>query len=57
MIVTFLAVLEMVRLQAVALMQTQNFDEIRLRRHKMFDTICATDGSIARMSEIDEQYL
>jgi segregation and condensation protein A len=57
MIVAFLAVLEMVRLQAVVLMQTQNFDEIRLRRHKMFDTICANDGSIAPMSEIDEQYL
>ena len=38
-------------------MQTQNFDEIRLRRHKMFETICAADGSISTMSEIDEQYL
>jgi segregation and condensation protein A len=57
MIVAFLAVLEMVRLQAVVLVQSQSFGEIRLRKHKMFDTICAADGSIAPMSEIDEQYL
>jgi hypothetical protein len=47
----------MVRLQAVVLVQSQSFGEIRLRKHKMFDTICAADGSIAPMSEIDEQYL
>jgi segregation and condensation protein A len=57
MIVAFLAVLEMVRLQAVVLVQSQSFGEIRVRKHKMFDTICAADGSIAPMSEIDEQYL
>ena len=53
----FLAMLEMVRLQAIVLMQSQNFGEIRLRKHKMFDTIFAADGSIAPMKEIDEQYL
>lgn len=57
MIVAFLAVLEMVRLQAIVLVQSANFGEIRLRKHKMFDTIFAADGSIAPMKEIDEQYL
>jgi segregation and condensation protein A len=57
MIVAFLAVLEMVRLQAIVLVQPENFDKIYLRKHKMFDTICAADGSIAPLTEIDEQYL
>jgi segregation and condensation protein A len=57
MIVAFLAVLEMVRLQAVVLTQSQHFTEIRLRKHKMFDTIFAADGSLKPLTEIDEQYL
>ncbi len=57
MIVAFLAVLEMVKLQAVALVQSESFGEIRIRKHKMFDTISAADGSIAPLAEIDEQYL
>jgi segregation and condensation protein A len=55
MIVAFLAVLEMVRLQAVALVQSQNFGDIRLRKHKMFDTICV-EGTMAPMTEIEQQY-
>jgi len=39
LIATFLAVLEMVRMQAVVLRQKQLFDEIVIRKHKMFDTI------------------
>jgi segregation and condensation protein A len=57
MIVAFLAVLEMVRLQAVVLTQAQQFAEIRLRKHKMFDTVFAADGSLKPLTEIDEQYL
>ncbi len=57
MIVAFLAVLEMVRLQAVVLAQSEHFTEIRLRKHKMFDTVFAEDGSLKPLTEIDEQYL
>jgi len=57
MIVAFLAVLEMVRLQAVVLTQSQHFTEIYLRKHKMFDTVFADDGSLKPLTEIDEQYL
>ena len=39
MIVAFLAVLEMVKLQAVALVQEKQFGEILLRKHKMFDVV------------------
>jgi segregation and condensation protein A len=57
MIVAFLAVLEMVRLQAVVLTQAQQFADIRLRKHKMFDTVFAVDGTLKPLTEIDEQYL
>jgi segregation and condensation protein A len=57
MIVAFLAVLEMVRLQAMVLTQSEHFTEIRLRKHKMFDTVFADDGSLKPLTEIDEQYL
>jgi segregation and condensation protein A len=57
MIVAFLAVLEMVRLHAVVLMQEEHFQRIWLRKHKMFDTVFADDGSLKPMTEIDEQYL
>ncbi len=53
MIVAFLAVLELVRLQAVVLVQQQSFGEILLRKHKMFDVVFA-DGP--GMPRIDEQY-
>ncbi|HXN24011.1 MAG TPA: segregation/condensation protein A [Candidatus Dormibacteraeota bacterium] len=65
MIVAFLAVLEMVRMQAVLLVQDQLFGEIMLRKHKMFDAVFASNspgnsgeelpGGEA-MNKIDEQY-
>ncbi len=61
MIVAFLAVLELVRLQAVLLVQDQMFGEILLRKHKMFDTVFSGDagkpGASATLKGIDEQYL
>jgi len=53
MIVAFLAVLEMVKLQAVALVQEKQFGDILLRKHKMFDVVFDEHGDIR---EIDEQY-
>src|SRR5580693_8001131 len=53
MIVAFLAVLEMVKMQAVALVQEKQFGEILVRKHKMFDTIFDENGAIR---EIDQEY-
>src|SRR5450755_5194081 len=53
MIVAFLAVLEMVKLQAVALAQEAQFGEIVVRKHKMFDTVFDEKGEI---KAIDEEY-
>jgi len=53
MIVAFLAVLEMVRLQAVILVQEKLFGEILLRKHKMFDAVFSGEEP---MTKIDEQY-
>ncbi len=53
MIVSFLAVLEMVRLQAVVLVQPEAFADIRLRKHRMFDLIFSGEDF---KSKIDEQY-
>src|SRR6202011_1246334 len=46
MIVAFLAVLEMVKLQAVALVQEKQFGEIVVRKHKMFDLVFDEAGGI-----------
>jgi segregation and condensation protein A len=54
MIVAFLAVLEMVRLQSVVLVQSELFGDIRLRKHKMFDVVFSGDDAA---SKIEEQYL
>ncbi len=54
MVVALLAVLEMVRLQAVILVQTGLFADIGLRKHKMFDAVFAGPDA---MSKIEEQYL
>ena len=43
MITMFLAVLELVKQQAVLVAQTDLFGEIVLRRHTMFDTVFAAD--------------
>jgi segregation and condensation protein A len=53
MIVAFLAVLEMVKLQAVALVQEKQFGEIVVRKHKMFDLVFDEAGGI---KHIDEEY-
>jgi segregation and condensation protein A len=53
MIVAFLAVLEMVKLQAVALAQEKQFGEIVVRKHKMFDLVFDEAGGI---KQIDEEY-
>ena len=54
MVVALLAVLEMVRLQAVILVQMELFADIGLRKHKMFDAVFAGPDA---MSKIEEQYL
>ncbi len=53
MIVAFLAVLEMVKLQAVALVQEKQFGDIFVRKHKMFDLVFDEAGGIKL---IDEEY-
>jgi segregation and condensation protein A len=54
MIVALLAVLEMVRMQAVILVQSDLFEDIRIRKHQMFDAVFAGPDAI---SKIEEQYL
>ena len=61
MIVSLLAVLELVRLQAIVLVQQELFDKIWLRKHKMFDVVFAGGESISesiaeQLRGIDEQY-
>jgi segregation and condensation protein A len=53
MIVAFLAVLEMVKLQAVAMVQQKQFGDIWLRKQKMFDVIFDASGEI---KQIDGEY-
>ena len=53
MIVAFLAVLELVRLQAILLVQPALFAEIQVKKHKMFDVVF---GGGEGMAQIDEQY-
>ncbi len=57
MIAAFLAVLELVRLQAIIVTQSELFGEILLRKHKLFDLVFSGEEGIARAwREIDEQY-
>ena len=53
MIVALLAVLELVRLQAVILAQEKMFEDILLRKHKLFDLVFSGGDAMAK---IDEQY-
>ena len=53
MIVAFLAVLEMVKMQAIAIAQEKQFGEIVLRKHKMFDAVFDEQGQVR---QIDQQY-
>ncbi len=54
MIALFLAVLEMVRMQAVIVTQKDLFGEIALQRHANFDAVFASDQPIAA---IESEYL
>ncbi len=51
MIVAFLAVLEMVKLQAIAMVQEKQFGEILLRKAKAFDTVLDENGAIRQVGE------
>jgi len=51
MIALFLAVLEMVRMQAVVVTQKDLFGEIALARHGSFDTVFANDQPIAAIEK------
>ncbi len=53
MIVAFLAVLEMVKMQAIAMAQEKQFGEIVLRKHKMFDTVFDESGAVR---QVDQEY-
>ena len=52
LIVLFLALLELVRLEAVVAVQSELFSPILLRKHKMFDLVFAD----AAAGEVNEQY-
>jgi segregation and condensation protein A len=61
MIVALLAVLELVRLQAIVLVQQEMFGTIWLRKHKMFDVVFAggesiSDSLVDSLREIEGQY-
>jgi len=51
MIATFLATLEIVKLQAVVILQKDLFGEIALRRHPNFDTVFASDQPIVAIEK------
>jgi len=51
MIALFLAVLEMVRMQAVVVAQKELFGEIALQRHANFDTVFASEQPIAAIEK------
>jgi segregation and condensation protein A len=51
MIALFLAVLEMVRMQAVVVAQKDLFGEIALQRHQNFDAVFASDQPMAAIEK------
>jgi len=51
MIVAFLAVLEMVRMQALLMIQEKQFGDIVLRKHKMFDMVFDEQGEPRQVIE------
>jgi segregation and condensation protein A len=53
MICLFLAILEMVRMQAVTLVQQEAFADIGIRRHQRFDEVFASEDAL---SAIQEEY-
>ena len=54
LVATFLAVLEMVRMQAILLRQTEMFGPIAIRKHKMFDVVFSHEGG--PMTAADAEY-
>ena len=54
LVALFLAVLELVRMQAIVLRQKETFGEIVIRKHKMFDLIFQSDEP---MMAVDEGYV
>ena len=54
MVALFLAVLEMIRMQAVVVTQKDLFGEIALRRHSSFDAVFASGQPI---SAIEKDYV
>jgi segregation and condensation protein A len=54
LITLFLAVLELVRMQAVILRQKEVFGEIVMRKHKMFDVVFESEEPIVA---VDEEYV
>ena len=57
MIALFLAVLEMVRMQAVVVIQKDLFGEIALKRHGNFDAVFAGDQPMAAIEAIEKDYI
>jgi segregation and condensation protein A len=57
MIALFLAVLEMVRMQAVVVTQKDLFGEIALKRHSNFDAVFAGDQPMAAIEAIEKDYI
>jgi segregation and condensation protein A len=51
LIALFLALLELVRMQAVTLRQKETFGEIVIRKHKMFDTVFQSEEPILAVDE------
>jgi segregation and condensation protein A len=51
MICLFLAVLEMVKLQAIRLTQKESFGEIEIRRDRGFDALEITPDAVLRIEE------
>lgn len=54
LIALFLAVLELVRMQAILLRQKEVFGEIVIRKHKLFDVVFETEEP---MVAVDEEYV
>src|SRR5262249_59489538 len=54
MIVAFLAVLEVVKLQAGAILQEKQFGEILLRKSKSFDSVFDEKGEVPMIDEGDK---
>lgn len=56
MITAFIALLELVRLSAVLVVQEETFDEILLRKHKMFDVVFSDSAGERAMGNLDRDY-